>query len=71
MNYLKHPATQSSKYDEAKDKARPLTPKSERPRHTYGSLLTSVQTVPGLCQEDRKCFRKAGHLGLHYPTDQS
>jgi hypothetical protein len=46
-----------------------LTPKSERPRATWGSLEMSVQTVPGLCQLHRKCIKKDGHSDHCWPGD--
>jgi len=62
-NYLKYGTSQSTGFDEAKEMAKPLTPRSERPRRTYGSLLSSIQTVPGLCGKPRAgkgaCWRKA------------
>ena len=46
---------------------KPLTPRSERPRRTWGSLAVSVQTVEGLCARTRKCVRKDGHDGKCWP----
>lgn len=46
-----------------------LTPRSERPRASYGSLEMSVQTVPGLCALHRKCIKKAGHASECWPGD--
>ena len=45
------------------------TPRSERPRASYGSLEMSVQTVPGLCTVERKCVKRDGHEGDHWPGD--
>ena len=63
MNYLKGGLGMSSRTDFAEEKAKPLTPLSERPRSTYGSLISSIQTVPGLCGKPRAgkgaCWRKA------------
>ena len=67
--YLKHGTSQSSKKDEAQEMLTPLTPRSEMPRSSYGSLLTSVQTVPGLCSGDRKCVLRDGHDGAHWPKE--
>jgi hypothetical protein len=69
MNYLKGGLGTSSRTDMAEEKARPLTPKSERSRASYGSLSMSIQTVKGLCTSGTKCFRKQGHPGEHYPPD--
>lgn len=49
--------------------ARPLTPKSERPRFSWGSLAISVQTAKGLCALSRKCVRKQDHAGACWPTE--
>lgn len=46
---------------------KPLTPKSERPRASWGSLEMSLQTSEGLCSASRKCIRKLDHLGDHWP----
>ena len=67
MNYLKHPLGTSSRHDEAMGIAKPLTPRSERPRRTWGSLEVSLQTLQGLCPKG-KCFRKQDHEGSCYPT---
>ena len=48
---------------------KPLTPKSERPRSTWGSLEMSVQTVPDLCEKGRKCVFKNGHTQECWPGD--
>jgi hypothetical protein len=69
MNYLKGGEGVSRQHDEAMEIGRPLTPKSERQRTTWGSLLVSVQTSDGLCSNDRKCVRKDGHNGQHWPTE--
>jgi hypothetical protein len=45
-----------------------LTQKSDRPRASYGSLLMSAQDIKGLCEDNRKCIRHAGHPGEHYPS---
>ena len=67
MDYLKGGSGVSRKYDEAKEMARPLTPKSERPRSTWGSLEMSLQTSRELCGKARPgkggCWRRAGHEG--------
>lgn len=68
MNYLKY-GLQPSSGDEAKQLAKPLTPKSERPRHSYGSMLGSVQTVKGLCTAVAKCVLKDGHTVPCWPGD--
>jgi len=67
-NYLKHGTGTSSLADEAHHMATPLTPRSERPRATWGSLAISVQTVSGLCALTRKCVRKDQHEGACWPT---
>lgn len=59
----------SEKRDEMHQLAKPLTPKSERPRATYGSLSMSVQTVDGLCKKTRKCVQKHGHKQPCWPGD--
>jgi hypothetical protein len=45
-----------------------LTTKSDRPRASYGSLLMTAQDIKGLCEDNRKCIRHAGHPGEHYPS---
>ncbi len=67
MNYLKSGVKSSDKAHLQMEMARPLTPLSERRRHSYGSMLVSVQTVDGLCTETSKCFRRDGHEGTCYP----
>ncbi len=66
MNYLKH-GLQPSGGDEAKQMAKPLTPRSERPRRSYGSLEMSLQTSKDLCEAGRKCVRHDGHAGDCWP----
>jgi len=66
--FLKHGLSTSEK-DRAVEMSKPLTPLSERPRSSYGSLITSVQTVPGLCSGDRKCVLRDGHDGAHWPKE--
>ena len=68
MNYLKD-GLQPSSWDEPLEKAKPLTPKSERRRRSYGSLLVSVQTVDDLCALTRKCVLKEGHTVPCWPGD--
>ena len=48
---------------------KPLTPKSERPRATYGSLEMSLQTIGGLCEKTRRCVWKEGHAQPCWPGD--
>lgn len=67
MNYLKSGTSSSDKTHEAMEMAKPLTPRSERPRATWGSLAVSVQTVEGLCSRTRKCVRKDEHDGKCWP----
>lgn len=67
MNYLKHGVGTSRATDEQHDLMRPMTPRSERKRRNYGSLLSGVQTTEGLCTLERKCFRRDGHDGACYP----
>jgi hypothetical protein len=66
VNYLKH-GRLDSEADRLKQEAKPLTPRREMRRSAWGSLISSLQTVPGLCPAS-KCFRKEGHDGDHYPT---
>ena len=67
-NYLKHGVGMSRQHDEAMDIAKPLTPRSERPRRTWGSLSMSLQTAQGLCPKGR-CIRHDGHRGDCYPKE--
>jgi hypothetical protein len=53
--------------EKAMDLSKPLTPKSERPRRTYGSLSMSLQSLKGACAE-RKCVKRAGHAGDCWPA---
>ena len=46
-----------------------LTPKSERPRATWGSLEMSLQTSEGLCTITSKCVWKDGHAQSCWPGD--
>lgn len=46
--------------------ARPLTPRSDRSRRSYGSLLMSIMTVPDRC-ESRKCVKPLDHGGNCWP----
>ena len=68
-NYIKPgpPGVSPDKREEAMAMAKPLTPKSERRRSSYGSLLVSVQTLQGLCEVGVKCVRKAGHSNKCWP----
>lgn len=69
MNYLKYPQGISNSEAQAQEIARPLTPKSERQRSTWGSLAPmSLQTTQGLCRVARKCVRKEGHAGDCWPS---
>jgi hypothetical protein len=39
---------------------------------SYGGnrkLSSSLSTTRGLCQSGKKCMRKDGHEGEHWPTD--
>ena len=68
MEYLKN------SYDKSLERGmdlagKPLTPKSERPRASYGSLQISMQTTQGLCEAGLKCVRHDGHAGDCYPED--
>lgn len=47
-----------------------LTPRSERPRETWGSLEMSLQTSPGLCSKGRKCVLKEGHATACWPDSE-
>ena len=69
MNYLKS-GLQNSDVDRNMEMARPLTPRSERPRHSYGSMEMSLQTSPGLCGANRKCVRREGHMGACWPDSE-
>lgn len=53
--------------EKAMEMTKPLTPRSERPRRTWGSLAVSMQTVGGLCALG-KCLKKDGHGSGHWPT---
>jgi len=53
--------------DRAMEMGKPLTPKSERGRSTYGSMLSSLQTVKGLCPST-KCIKREGHAGDCWPS---
>ena len=67
MEYLKktpRPAGAEKGMDLA---GKALTPLSERPRASYGSLLMTTQTIEGLCEQGRKCVRHEGHDGDCYP----
>ena len=68
MEYLRN-RWKGSETDRAAQKMdpTPYTPRSERPRGTYGSLIGSVQSVRDLCPQG-KCFRKASHDGACYPA---
>ena len=68
MNYLKSGTKSSDKSHEAMEMARPLTPKSERRRSSYGSLEMSLQTLDGLCTKGRKCVFKDGHTTECWPN---
>ncbi len=67
MNYIK--GTPKGVDPETRDKAweigRPLTPKSERPRASWGSLAVSM-AVGGLCPNGR-CLKKEGHASGCWP----
>lgn len=69
-NFLKTGLSQSSRTDWAMEKARPLTPRSDRLRSSYGSLEMSLQAVRGLCSAPR-CIRKEGHTGACWPKPPS
>lgn len=62
----KAPKSMERAYDLGMNKIK--TPKSERPRASYGSLEISLQTTPGLCPE-RKCVRKENHEGDCWPKE--
>lgn len=53
--------------ERAMEMAKPLTPRSERPRKAWGSLAVSLQTVGGLCAQPR-CVRKDKHGGRCWPA---
>ena len=59
----------NARHEEARYLAQPVTPKSERRRNSWGSLLFSVAALPDRCQEDRKCFRRKDHDDDHYPKE--
>ncbi len=52
--------------EKAMEMARPLTPRSERPRKTWGSLLMAVPD--GGCPR-RKCVKRAQHPGECWPKE--
>ena len=67
MEYLKN------SYDKSLERGmdlagKPLTPKSERPRASYGSLQISMQTSKGLCTKGIKCVRRDGHDRACWPA---
>ena len=68
FNYIKPgpEGVSPDKREEAMAMAKPLTPKSERRRRAWGSLMVSMQTIKGLCAES-KCFRREGHDGDCFP----
>ena len=70
MEFLKN-TYRGSATERAAEKVepRPLTPKSERPRKSWGSLSVSVQTVRGLCGLTSKCVRKDGHANECWPKE--
>ena len=53
--------------EELDHRSRWMTPKSERLRAGYGSLL--MQIPDGGCPFGKRCFLKAGHRGECYPKD--
>ena len=63
--FIGQPSTESR--EKAMEIAKPLTPKSERGRSTYGSMLSSLQTVKGLCPSI-KCIKREGHAGDCWPS---
>lgn len=68
FNYIK-PAPRGvdpDKREEAMAKAKPLTPKSERRRRSWGSLQMQVPSK-GLCSAETRCIRRDGHDGEHWP----
>ncbi len=58
---------ETESHEKAMEIAKPLTPKDERLRSTYGSMVSSLQTVKGLCPE-RKCIKRAGHSEGCWPA---
>lgn len=62
-------AAERERVEEAKFLSQPATPKSERRRNSWGSLLMSAQTVQGLCSLGRKCVLKDGHNGACWPKE--
>jgi len=67
VNYLKHQRGTSQPYHEAREMAKPLTPASERPRWTRGSVLFSPPDSTGLCVQP-KCIRRENHAGGCWPS---
>ena len=69
MNYVKAPprGVDRETRDKALEIGRPLTPKSERPRASWGSLAVSLQAARGLCPRG-KCLRKEGHSDSCWPV---
>lgn len=72
MNYVKSApeGVTSDDRDKAMELAKPLTPRSERPRKSWGSLLVQIPTK-GLCSVEAKCLRRAGHGGTHWPRSET
>lgn len=62
MNYLKGGLSDSHK-DRMAELATPLTPKSER---RYPGRIAPVG-IPDLGCPERKCVRRGGHDGQHWP----
>lgn len=63
-------AAQKERHEEARFLSQPATPKSERRRNSWGSLLMSAQSVQGLCPLGR-CLKKQSHAGACWPQDRS
>lgn len=69
MEYLKHGQGMSRAKDEQHELMRPMTPRSERRRSSYGSMLSGVQSLDGLCTLTSKCVLKEGHTVPCWPGD--
>lgn len=67
MNYLKGGLGETEAQGEAREVRRPLTPRSEQRRSSWGSLMVSLQSSPGLCRLASKCIRKDGHADNCWP----
>lgn len=63
-------AVKKERLEEARFMGQQATPRSEQRRSAWGSLEMSLQMVKGACTSSRKCVRKDGHTGNHWPHDK-